>query len=214
MKLWKMWILLWIILQRNEPEVVDFIFIFWLIDEWSDLLTQTEMEVQQIITTSMIEGTQKLNKQINRELKPISVTISTDNIPTIVEELVSRQFRLLDMKTRGVILNALNTGSFENLHNILENFHHKNIGLHNIMRIIRTEFTRQRSEIRLKTQKTLADQGILVKRRWMHVLASNNVVGNKYVPREDHIAMNGQLEDENGYFTSPEGNRTKAPRAI
>ncbi len=81
-----------------------------------------------------------------------------------------------------------------------------------LMRVYRTEGTRMRSNMVLTAQKSLGDKGVATTRFWVHTLQRPEiVVSQNYKPRHNHMVMNGQEEDKDGYFHTPAGLRGKAP---
>lgn len=71
------------------------------------------------------------------------------------------------------------------------------------VRILRTELTKQRTESKLKAIEELRRQGYKIKRSWVYTWESKE-------PRREHVLADGQVEDDNGYFTVS-GYKTKGP---
>ena len=156
----------------------------------------------------------------NRNLKEIGVSKSISpnfkkHKSKKIDKLVDKTFSKMDKQIKSQILNSLNTKNVNEVVNLLETYlknqKKSNSLVSSFMRIFRTESTKMRSEFKLEAQKELEELGIKVKRRWVHTLYNpSNVILDNYTPREDHLMMNGQLEDNAGYFHSP-NHDTKAP---
>ena len=132
-----------------------------------------------------------------------------------IDKLVDKQFAKLDKKIKSQILNSLNTKDIQGVINLLEttlkNEKKSQSIVNSLMRVFRTENTKMRSQLKLDLQSELINQGIKVKRRWVHTLYNpTNVILDNYTPREEHLMMNGQVEDNSGYFHGVNAD-TKAP---
>jgi hypothetical protein len=72
------------------------------------------------------------------------------------------------------------------------------------LRIARTESLRAASYADIDTTEEAIDMGIRIKKQWVSTIDDRT--------REDHIIMDGNFSNEDGYFTLPDGVQTLAPR--
>ena len=131
------------------------------------------------------------------------------------DTLIDKQMGNFSQRVKNQILNGLNTGDVKEIkqhfEKLLKQEKKTNSTISRLMRISRTENTLMRSKVKLDIQSELAKQGIEVKRKWVHTLYNPlAVITDEYEPRLDHMALHGQLEDDNGYFHTPLG-KAKAP---
>jgi hypothetical protein len=139
---------------------------------------------------------------VNQEIKDIDLTkYKSSNL----DKIVDKHFNGFEKKVKDQVLNALNTKDLNEITSLLEkslkNEDRKQSLVSYCMRAFRTENTKDRSQFKLDLQEELLDQGIKVKRMWVHTLyVSTNVILDEYSPRLDHLMLNGQLEDNGGYF--------------
>lgn len=209
-------------LLENSPETIDYVFVYWLLSLWEKEKNKVRKNVKSILEEGQeknfdleLDFTSKNLKDIGAETKPIEISFDKHKSKKI-DELVDKQFKKLDTQVKGQILNALNTGDYNQLENTLNTFMKKKdlsrSIVSNLMRIYRTENTIMKSKVKLDIQEELAKQGVIVKRKWLHTLNnSNNTITLEYRPREDHLYMNGVSENNNGYFMLPNGAMGKAP---
>ena len=206
---------------NNKPTDLDYAYVFYILSLFEEEEQKTRKKVKDILKESQKEN---FNLSISHTVdnlnnlgityEPISLDynkIKTKNM----DGLVDKQFNKLTKDIKDQILNALNTGDMNGLTNILETKlkteKKTQSTLNRLMRISRTENTKARSEANIKIQQELALQGIEVKRVWVHTLYnSNNVISDNYEPRQDHLMLNGVVEDRSGYFHTSNGD-TRGP---
>lgn len=127
-------------------------------------------------------------------------------------KLIDKTFIKLDKQVKNNILNSLNTKNTTEIENLLSKYIKTDSITSNLMRIYRTENTIVRSKLKIDIQQELKNQGIIVRRQWLHAIYNPAIsLPNNYTPRLDHIDMSGQTEDDTGYFHNINGNKTKAP---
>ena len=208
-------------LLDNKPEVIDYVYVFTILDIIEEELKHTknnmikEIELGQknnfdLTTQYMKENLDKLN--IDKDIKLDFNEYKSKTLPKLVE----KHFNKLTKTMSSQVLNMLNNGKTNELENYLttvlgsERKSKSLVG--RLMRVYRTENTMMRSRIKLDVQEELAKDGIIVKRKWMHTLSNpSNVIGANYTPRDDHLALNGTVEDSRGYFHTYTGASTRAP---
>lgn len=208
-------------LLDNKPEVIDYVYVFTILDIIEEELKHTknnmikEIELGQknnfdLTTQYMKENLDKLN--INKDIKLDFNEYKSKTLPKLVE----KHFNKLTRTMSSQVLNMLNNGKTNELENYLttvlgsERKSKSLVG--RLMRVYRTENTMMRSRIKLDVQEELAKEGIIIKRKWMHTLSNpSNVIGANYTPRDDHLALNGVVEDSRGYFHTYTGASTRAP---
>ena len=71
------------------------------------------------------------------------------------------------------------------------------------LRIFRTEYTRTRTQAKLEAAKELEEKGYIVIKSWLYTYEAK-------VPRPSHLAADGVVADDNGYFII-DGYKTKGP---
>lgn len=207
-------------LINREPEVLDYVFVFEMIT----ILDEEEDELKEKVKEKLNQAHQDNYEMevdfTNRNLNEIGVPVKIDadykkHKSKKIDKLVDKTINKMDKQIKSQMLNALNTKNVSEVINLLETFlknqKKSNSLVSSFMRIFRTESTKMRSEFKIQAQKDLEELGFKVKRRWLHTLYNpSNVILDNYTPREDHLIMNGQLEDNSGYFHSPNYD-TKAP---
>lgn len=206
---------------NNKPTDLDYAYVFYILSLFEEEEQKTRKKVKDILKESQKEN---FNLSISHTVdnlndlgityEPISLDYSKIKTKNM-DSLVDKQFNKLTKDIKDQILNALNTGDMNGLINILETKlkteKKTQSTLNRLMRISRTENTKARSEANIKIQQELALQGIEVKRVWVHTLYnSNNVIADNYEPRQDHLMLNGVVEDRSGYFHTSNGD-TRGP---
>ena len=207
-------------LISREPEVLDYVFVYEMITLWEEEEDKVKPRIKKLI------------QEEHKKNFALEVDYTSDNLKNIgvdktltpdfkkykskkIDKLVDRNFNKLDKKVKSQILNALNTkdiqGVIDLLETTLKNEKKSQSLVNSLMRVFRTESTQMRSQLKLDLQRELAEQGIKVKRRWVHTLYNpSNVILDNYTPREEHLMMHGQVEDDSGYFHGVNAD-TKAP---
>lgn len=71
------------------------------------------------------------------------------------------------------------------------------------LRIFRTEYTRTRTQAKLEAAKELEEKGYTVIKSWLYTYEAK-------VPRPSHLAADGVVADDSGYFII-DGYKTKGP---
>lgn len=148
------------------------------------------------------------------KMQPISLNYNQYKSKRI-DRLVDKQMNKFSQQVKNQILNGLNTGNVRDVEELFEELIKKEKKTYStvsrLMRISRTENTQMRSQVKMDIQKELANQGIEVKRRWVHTLYNPlAIITDEYEPRLDHLSLHGQVEDNNGYFHTPKASG-KAP---
>lgn len=209
-------------LIENSPELIDYVFVFWLINEWDKEVQEKKKKIKDILKEGQkdnlkleLKFTEKNLKDLKIKPEPISLNYEK-HLSKKINKLVDKSFKKVDKQVKGNILNALNRGDTTEIENILKTLTKKkditNGVLYNLMRVYRTENTKSRSMLKLEIQEELEKQGIYVRRKWLHTLSNpNNIISESYQPREDHLSMNGVVEDHRGFFHNPSGNVSKGP---
>lgn len=208
-------------LISREPEVLDYVFVYEMITLWEEEENKVKPKIKDLI------------KEEHKKNFGLEVDYTTKNLSSIgvekklnlnaykkyqskkIDKLVDKNFKKLDMKIKNQFLNMLNTKDISEAVNFLEktlkNERKSQSLVNSLMRVFRTESTQMRSKYKLDLQQELLEQGIKVKRRWVHTLYNpSNVILDNYTPREEHLMMHGQMEDDSGYFHGVNGD-TKAP---
>lgn len=207
-------------LINREPEVLDYVFVYEMITLWEEEQDKVKPRIKKLIQEEHKKNFALEVDYTSDNLKHIGVdkTLTPDfkkYKSKKIDKLVDRNFNKLDKKVKSQILNALNTkdiqGVIDLLETTLKNEKKSQSLVNSLMRVFRTESTQMRSQLKLDLQSELAEQGIKVKRRWVHTLYNpSNVILDNYTPREEHLMMNGQVEDDSGYFHGVNAD-TKAP---
>lgn len=122
-----------------------------------------------------------------KSLKDLVVTVHSRNIDKL-------KFEIAKNLTEGTGINKLSKV-------IKENF---DLQKYEADRIARTETLRASSKADIEFIQKMEDMGIEVKKIWISVLDDRT--------RPDHVYMDGQESDEDGFFTFPEGDKTLFPR--
>lgn len=201
-------------LTKKKPNSLDYAYVFYLLSLFEEEELKTRKKVKKIIRDSQREN---FNLSVNDAIENLdhlkleynSFSLNSSKyITPNLDKLVDKQFDLLSKVVKNQILNMLNTSDSKGLLEALERqlkIEKKNQStLSRLMRIARTENTRVRSQAKLDIQRELAKQGIIVKRRWLHTLYNPKIqVADGYEPRLDHLALNGIVEDNAGYFHTP-----------
>lgn len=207
-------------LINREPEVLDYVFVFEIITLLDEEEDELKVKVKEKLNQAHQDNYEMEVDFTNRNLKEIGIPVSLDSNfkkykSKKIDKLVDKTINKMDKQIKSQMLNALNTKNVNEVINLLETFlknqKKSNSLVSSFMRIFRTESTKTRSEYKIQAQKDLEELGFKVKRRWLHTLYNpSNVILDSYTPREDHLMMNGQLEDNAGYFHSS-NHDTKAP---
>ena len=207
-------------LINREPEVLDYVFVYEMITLWEEEQDKVKPRIKKLI------------QEEHKKNFALEVDYTSDNLKNIgvdktltpdfkkykskkIDKLVDKNFAKLDKQVKSQIFNALNTkdiqGAVDLLETTLKNEKKSQSLVNSLMRVFRTESTQMRSQLKLDLQSELAEQGIKVKRRWVHTLYNpSNVILDNYTPREEHLMMHEQVEDDSGYFHGVNAD-TKAP---
>lgn len=210
-------------MTNNEPEFVDYVYIYWLLEFFEKEEIKARKSIKEILKTAQkgnydlcLEHTTKNLEEIGvaGKMRPISLNYNQYKSKRM-ERLIDKQFDRFSKTVKNQILNGLNTGDVNRVKELFEtslkNEKKSYSTISRLMRISRTENTQMRSKVKLDIQSELAKQGIEVKRRWIHTLYNPTaIITDEYEPRLDHLALNGTLEDNKGYFHTPLGS-AKAP---
>ena len=203
-------------MKNNEPELVDYVFVYWLLELFEKEERKTRMKMKDIIKNAQKENYELELKYTEKNLKELGVTEIMNPIPLDyklykskkIDRLVDKQMNKFSQDVKNRILNSLNTGDVRGVEELFEEIIKKEKKTYStvsrLMRISRTENTQMRSQVKLDIQKELAEQGIEVRRRWVHTLYNPSaIITDEYEPRLDHLSLHGQLEDGSGYFHTP-----------
>lgn len=79
-----------------------------------------------------------------------------------------------------------------------------NNAAYNALRIARTESLRAASTAQLEMESEAEKAGVKFRKQWISTLDDRT--------RPDHVAMDGEFANDNGYFELPDGTETLAPR--
>lgn len=202
---------------------MDYVFVYEMLTLYEEEMREVKSKIKKIIQEEHkknfgleVDYTSENLRDIgvDKKMTPISINYKKYQSKKI-DKLVDRNFNKLDKKVKSQILNALNTKDIQGVVDLLEttlkNEKKSQSLVNSLMRVFRTESTQMRSQLKLDLQSELAEQGIKVKRRWVHTLYNpSNVILDNYTPREEHLMMHGQVEDDSGYFHGVNAD-TKAP---
>ena len=210
-------------ITNNEPEFIDYVFIYWLLEEFEKEEIKVRKNIKEILKTAQKENYELELKYTEKNLEEIGVADKMQPISLNynqykskrMDRLINKQFDKFSKTVKSQILNGLNTGDVNGVKQLFEtslkNEKKSYSTVSRLMRISRTENTQMRSQVKLDIQSELAKQGIEVKRRWIHTLYNPlAIITDEYEPRLDHLQLHGTLEDSNGYFHTPLGS-AKAP---
>lgn len=210
-------------LINSEPDAITYAYIFEMIDIFLEDTEKVKEDVKGILKDGQKENFNLELEYTTQNLKDIGVADLMQPIPVDyekykskkIDQLVDKQFNKFTREIKGQLMNLINAEDVSSVQNLLETYLKKEKSSQSIvnkmMRIYRTEDTYMRSLVKLDIQKELLEQGIKVKRRWVHTLrVAVNEISSNYVPRDDHLALDGVLEDSGGYFHTLLGD-AKAP---
>ena len=202
---------------------MDYVFVYEMLTLYEEEMREVKPKIKKIIQEEHkknfgleVDYTSENLRDIgvDKKMTPISINYKKYQSKKI-DKLVDKNFAKLDKQVKSQILNALNTKDIQGVINLLEktlkNEKKSQSLVNNLMRVFRTESTKMRTKLKLDLQEELEKQGIKVRRRWVHTLYNpSNVILDNYTPREEHLMMHGQVEDDSGYFHGVNAN-TKAP---
>lgn len=202
---------------------MDYVFVYEMLTLYEEEMREVKPKIKKIIQEEHkknfgleVDYTSENLRDIgvDKKMTPISINYKKYQSKKI-DKLVDKNFAKLDKQVKSQILNALNTKDIQGVVDLLEttlkNEKKSQSLVNSLMRVFRTESTQMRSQLKLDLQSELAEQGIKVKRRWVHTLYNpSNVILDNYTPREEHLMMHGQVEDDSGYFHGVNAD-TKAP---
>ena len=206
---------------KKKLNGIDWAYIYEMINLLDYETTNFKYKIKQDMNKSqkdMFDLEVKYDNLNLHELKiNYNIAINFEDVKSKkINKLIDRQINKINKQIKTQLLNMINAKNTSEVENLLKTYIKKEKQsqslVNKIMRIYRTESTLMRSDIKLRIQNELAFYGIKVKRRWVHTLrVAGNVVGDNYQPREDHLYLDGQVENSNGYFRSINGYGTKAP---
>ena len=210
---------------EDKPDIITYAYIYTIIDILAEETESFKKDVKK-----MLEEEQKNNFDLeveytNRNLEDIGVADLLDKPIQVnydkykskkLDSLIDSQFGKYNKEIKSQLLNMINTQDTSGVENLIKTYLKKEKTSSSIiskmMRIYRTESTQMRTRFKLDLEEELKNQGIEVNKRWVHTLrVATNVISDNYTPREDHLMMDGQVADSNGYFYSPNGYTTKGP---
>lgn len=205
------------ILMETQPNNINYVYVYDLLEKWKQELEKLEEELN-LLMLEFQYNNYKLRKYFaEHNIKELGEDIILDlDFETVktpyMQQLVKSSITKLDADMESMILAMLMSESTEELLAFVDNEKVAEQSTGELMRVYRTENTQMRSDLVDLTIAVLYTKGVTVKRQWVHTLSNPNVsVSRGYTPRKDHQALDGVLEDENGEFTTPSGNTTKAP---
>lgn len=197
-------------LIENSPTFIDYAYTYDVLSIINDEEEKVKPKIKEMIKEEHQKNFEMELDYTKQNLKEIGIDKDLKNNfkkyqSKKIDKLVDKNFKKLDTKIKNQVLNMLNTrdttGVIDFLKKTIKNEQKSQSLVNSLMRVFRTESTAMRSKYKLDLQEDLLKEGIKVKRRWVHTLYNpTNVILDNYTPREEHIAMNGQLEDDRGYF--------------
>ena len=197
-------------LIENSPTIIDYVYVYDVLSIINDEEIKVKEKIKEEIKEEHKKNFEMEVDYTKQNLKEIGIDKDLkDNFKKYqskkIDKLVDKNFKKLDSKIKNQVLNMLNTkdttGVVDLIKKTIKNEKKSQSLVNSLMRVFRTESTIMRSQYKLDLQEDLEKEGIKVKRRWVHTLYNpTNVILDNYTPREEHLAMNGQLEDSNGYF--------------
>lgn len=208
---------------ERKPSALDYAFVFEIIDILLEEEKQVIKNVKDIVLEEHKKNFDMELEYVNRNLTDLGIDTKLEQIKVDyndyksnkLDKLIDKAFGKMDNKIKSQLLNCLNKKDLTEVINLIEtiikNEKKSKSLVSSIVRIFRTESTKMRSQLKLDIQEELREQGINIKRKWVHTLYNpQNVILDNYTPREEHLFMNGQVEDDRGYFHNHE-HSTKAP---
>ncbi len=200
-------------IMTRKPDVLDYVYVYEILTILDEELFDTKVKVTNQILNAEKENfdiemdyTDKNLEDIGVADKMQPISVNYDKVKSKkIEKLIDKNFSKVEKKIKNQMLNSLNTRDVTGVVNIIEttlkNEKKSKSLVNSLMRVFRTESTEMRSNVKLQVQEELDKQGIKVKRRWVHTLYNPvNIISDNYKPRLDHLALNGVVEDRNGYF--------------
>lgn len=199
--------------------MIDYVYTYFILSLWGTLFFDLEKELYEEMINAHEDNFDLEKEFIENNINDLGIIVK-DNVlldykkveSKKIKKLVKKQSKKISKKVKNSIVNMLNTHDTKGLEELLKNNRISDSLVSDLMRIYRTENTEMRTRLKLDVQEQLLKQGIKVKRRWLHTLSNPNTrQTSEYTPREDHLYMNGQVENERGFFTTPSGKITKGP---
>lgn len=199
-----------------EHDEVDYLFVWFMLDEWDKEYNISKKRIKREMEKAQRDNFDLRKDYVKSNLEKLGIDVEIDTTfdevkPQETDPLLDRNFNKLSKKVRSQIVRFYNDKDYKGLSDYLTSKGFTDSMVSMVMRIYRTESTQMRSNSMILIQEELERQGIKVKRRWLHTMSNpSNVLSPSYIPREDHLALNGTVE-HNGYFTTFEGNMGKGP---
>lgn len=203
----------------SNPDEIDYLFIWWLLSLTTHEIDKTVSKVEEEMKAESESDFDLNKKYIKNNLEELGIDADLDFLTydsvksPRLNELIKHNY---DKSKRGIENIVKSAKSIDDIQNYLSTLVKKNKQANsitsNLMRVFRTERTRMSSRMWLKTKEELSKRGIYVKVMWIHTLSNPSImVGSNYHPRDDHMELNGTVEDSNGEFQLSSGVTTKGP---
>lgn len=211
-KIYKKYIVLISTLIIDSDYVFDIIFYKKLFDLIDDMYSKINITINTEMTLN-IKRNYNLLYDIT-ETKPIKIDITKilknpNTKHTINFELNRNKRKLKNTLKRYIEQSIKMNKSLDDINKYIKNkVYNKVYGKtkgdgYKTLRIFRTEYTRTRTEAKLKAIENLRKEGYKITRNWLYTYESK-------VPRPSHLSSNGITDDGNGYFII-DGYKTKGP---
>lgn len=204
-------------IANSKPSEITYGYAYWLLEQWKKEVAITLEELYVTMNRFQLDNYILRSQFAKQNLKELAIDVDVDVgfekvVTPYMNQLVKDSVRKMEQDVESLIMAMILTHSTVEVEQYLTNEGVPEQVTNQLMKVYRTENTQMRSDYVELAIGTVAAKGHQIKRKWVHTLSNPNVsVSSGYTPRNDHVALDGVLEDENGQFTTRGGNSTTAP---
>lgn len=203
---------------EDNYNILDMFTVSLVYKKLEKIIDDMYKELQQIIIDEIVENINRNAElifdiaDIDSKLKIYQVNSILKNPNTnhsITFELNKNKIRLKNNLRRSLVDSIENNSDLTMINRRIKNIVYRSVYGKSkgdgakTLRIFRTEYTRTRTQAKLEAVEELEKKGYTVTKSWLYTFEAK-------VPRPSHLASDGMIADDNGYFII-DGYKTKGP---
>lgn len=203
---------------EDNYNILDMFTVSLVYKKLEKIIDNMYKELQQIIVDEIVENINRNAElifdiaDIDSKLKMYQVNSILKNPNTnhtITFELNRNKIRLKNNLRRSLVDSIENNSDLTMINRRIKNIVYRSVYGKSkgdgakTLRIFRTEYTRTRTQAKLEAVEELEKKGYTVTKSWLYTFEAK-------VPRPSHLASDGMIADDNGYFII-DGYKTKGP---
>ena len=203
---------------EDNYNILDMFTVSLVYKKLEKIIDDMYKELQQIIVDEIVENINR-NAELIFDIADIdsklklyqvnSIMKNPNTNHTITFELNRNKIRLKNNLKRSLVDSIENNSDLSMINKQIKNVVYRSVYGRSkgdgakTLRIFRTEYTRTRTQAKLEAVEELEKKGYTVTKSWLYTFEAK-------VPRPSHLASDGMIADDNGYFII-DGYKTKGP---